>query len=632
MAPPRFTTRSLATLTLWAGFGLTATAQLPALTVDKALETKPRQPGVAVTTPAPEQVGRHRVDGIPDPKKPGSNMGYVVRDEQNRPVRQFVSYDGKQFNIVAFYVDGQEAYREVYPPAPAEPYQFRWLGPNGGKWGLDKDRDGKIDEWVVISPEEASQELLAAVATRDPKRLEALVPTEEALKALGLPAAQTDAMKAKGGAALKRLVDAADALKLSPEAKWVHLELGIPHTTPSDAFGGRDDLVVHKNGTVLIQDGKETKFLQTGELVLVGRSWKVVEGPAAGPGGGAEPMATDNQPPIIKEIEDLVKQLDALDKTAPNPPSQPALGEYYAKRAAILEQIVQKLPVDKQALWAKLLVDSLAAAAEGGKADNPAHQRLRQLSAAFAASPQNPLGPYAAFRLLVAENGMALADVKPGDSKGLMAAQEKWRAGLEAFIKAHPAAEDTGEAVLRLAMAFEFMGKDGEAKAKEWYGYLSAKLPQHHHAAKAAGAVKRLDSEGKPLDLAGPNLATGQPFTAGQVAGKAVVVFYWASWSSTLAEDVKKLKDLAATYGPKGLEVVTVCLDDDAKAAAQAVQATQMPGTHLHAKGGLDGSPLAAGYGVMVVPHILVAGKDGKVTNRNGQITTLDEDVKKLVQ
>ena len=44
----RFTTRVLATLTLWAGFGLTAYAQLPQLTADKAFEAKPRQPGVAV--------------------------------------------------------------------------------------------------------------------------------------------------------------------------------------------------------------------------------------------------------------------------------------------------------------------------------------------------------------------------------------------------------------------------------------------------------------------------------------------------------------------------------------------------------------------------------------------------------
>jgi hypothetical protein len=629
MATMRFTMRTLATLALWSGFALTATAQLPALTLDKAFETKPRQPGVPVTSPAPDQFGQHRIEAIPNPKTPGSNMGYVVRDAQNRPVRQFVSYDNKSFNIIAFYVDGQEAYREVYPPAANEPYQFRWLGPNGGKWGLDKDRDGRVDEWVVISPEEASQEILQAVISRDTKRLDSLLPTKENLDSLGLSAAETKRIQDKAAGAMKRMNDAAGALNLSSEAKWIHLELGVPHTTPADAFGGRDDLVVHKNGTILVEDKGKTHFLQTGELLMVGRAWKVVEGPASGM-GGTEPIAVGAGPVITPEIAELVKQLDAHDQTAPNPPTQPALGGYYSRRAEILEQILQKLPADKQGDWMRLLVDSLAAASEGGAAENPAHVRLRQLKDSLAGQP-NGNGAYAAFRLLVAENAMALANIKD-TAKELPAIQEKWRTGLEAFIKAHPNSDDAGEAVLRLAMAHEFMGKDGEAKAKEWYTHLSQKYPQHRHAAKAAGAVKRLECEGKPLELTGTNLANGQQFSAGQLSGKAVVVFYWASWSTTLQDDSKKLKDLAATYGPKGLEIVTVCLDEEPQTASQSIQAVQLPGTHLHAKGGLDGSPLSTGYGIMVVPHFLVAGKDGKVINRNGQITTIEDDVKKLLQ
>ena len=65
MALKRITTRALATLTLWAGFGLTASAQLPAMTVEKALEIKPKQAGVNVSTPAPGEVGRCRVDPSP---------------------------------------------------------------------------------------------------------------------------------------------------------------------------------------------------------------------------------------------------------------------------------------------------------------------------------------------------------------------------------------------------------------------------------------------------------------------------------------------------------------------------------------------------------------------------------------
>ena len=630
MASTRFTKRVLASLAVGAGVGPAAVAQPPALTVQQAFEAKPRQPGVVVATPPADQFGQYRVDPIPNPKQAGTNMGYVVRDAQNRTVRQFVSYDDKQFNIIAFYTDGQEAYREVYPPTPTVPYQFRWLGPNGGKWGMDHDRDGRIDEWVVISQAEVSQELLQAVIARDAKRLEALFPTKENLETLGLPPAEAAKVRDKTAGAAKRLIATADALDLSPAAKWVHLEVGVPRTTPADSFGGRDDLVIQPNGTVLIEDGGKTHFLQTGELLMVGRGWKVIEGPAAGPAapGGAGDMATG--PVITPEIAELVRQLDAHDKAAPNPPTRPALADYYAKRAELLDQIVQKMPANQQADWTKLLIDSLAAAVEGGQPDTPSHQKLKQIKAALAGTPDNPLAGYAAFRLLVAENGMALANAKGGDE--LQKVQEKWRSALAEFVKAYPDTEDTGEAVIRLAMAHEFAGADGEAKAKEWYTYLAEKLPTHRHAAKAGGAIKRLDAEGKPLDLNGPVLGTGQAFSAGQLAGKPVVVYYWASWSSTLADDAKKLKELAATYGPKGLQIVTVALDDDPQQAAQSVRATGLPGTHLHARGGLDASPLAAGYGIMVVPHILLADKTGKVVDRNAQLTTLEDEVKKLVE
>jgi hypothetical protein len=620
--------RALATLTLWAGFGLTASAQLPTLTVDKALEAKPKQPGVAVTTPAPADAARHRVDPIPNPKQPGSNMGYVLRDAQGKPVRQFVSYDGKSFNIVAFYVDGQEAYRETYPPAPNEPYQYRWLGPNGGKWGLDKDRDGKIDEWGVISPEEASQELLQAVLTRDARRLGALLPTKESLDSLGLPADRSGPMLERAKGAAKRLADAAEALKLSPNAKWIHLELGIPQTTPADAFGGRDDLVVHRNGTILIQDGDKTHFLQTGEMVLVGRAWKLVEGPSAGPGGVAAEVNTGG-PVIDNKIMADVEELDRIDKTGPAAQTPAEIAAYYAKRSDVLERIVQKLPPDKQEMWVRLLIDSLAAAAEGGKPDSKPHARLKQLKDVLVkAGPQNPLAPYAAFRLIAAEYGIALGTAR---DKELEAAQAKYRSGLEEFVKTYQNSEDAPDAVNRLALAYEAQGKDGDTKAKEWYAFLARTYAQHPHAAKAAGAIKRLDAEGKPLELQGPNISTGQPYSAAQASGKVVVVFYWASWSTSLAEDTKKLRELVAAYGPKGMELVTVCLDDEPKTAAQAVAGLALPGVHLHLPGGVARSPLAAGYGIEVVPHLFLVGKDGKVVNRSAQITTLEDELKRMM-
>ena len=158
-------------------------------------------------------------------------------------------------------------------------------------------------------------------------------------------------------------------------------------------------------------------------------------------------------------------------------------------------------------------------------------------------------------------------------------------------------------------------------------------LPREHAARgpKAAGALKRLDSEGKPLELSGPQLGNGQTFDAAQ-KDKIVVVYYWASWSQSLAGGREEARGASEDYGAKGLAMVTVSLDHDVKQATEAVAKTGLPGTHLYAPGGLDASPLAASYGIMVPPHVMVAGKDGKIINRNGHVAAIEEDVKKLLE
>jgi len=625
MTTSQVTARSLAVLALVVGFAAAASAQPTAVTAEWALKQQPKQAGVNVSTPAPDQAPRCKVTPIPNPKAPATPMGYLVSDGDGKPVRQFVSYDGKNFNIVAFYVDGVEAYREVYPPAANEPYQFRWLGPNGSKWGLDRNRDSVIDEWVVISPEEVTQELVRAVAARDPKRLEALLVTKENLAVFGLPPADADALKARTAGAAKRMADTAEALKLSDRTKWVHAEFGVPNTRPADAFEGREDYTAHKNGTVLVEDGGKTSFVQTGEMVQIGRAWKLIDGPAAGAAG----TGGTEGPVVEPQIKDLVDQLNALDQKAPAQPTVAALAAFNAQRADLLEQVVAR--ANAKETWVRMLIDSHAAAAESDKPGNKHLVRLGQWKEAMTRPEGNPtVAAYAAFRLLTAENSVGLSAAK--DEKELRTVQEKWQGGLEEFVKAFPKSADAPDAVMRLAMAYELSGaKDSEPKAKQWLEYLVKTYPDSRpYAAKAAGALKRLDSEGKPLELSGPQLGTGQPYNAVQ-KDKMVVVYYWASWSQSLPEDSKKLQALMKDYGAKGLTVVTVSLDHDAKQAADAVTRVALPGTHLFATGGLDASPLAAAYGIMAPPHVLLAGKDGKIVNRNGHVPTLEEDVKKLL-
>lgn len=612
MVTKRISLRALAASVLLAGV---AAAQAPR--VEDVLARLPNQPGVNVTTPTGVDLAGCKVDAIKYPNSPA--VGVVVKDAAGRTVRQFIdTTGGGKFNIFSFYLDGVESYREVDSDGSGKPDQYRWLGANGGKWGGDPKKTGAITTWYVISPEEVSQELLAAITTGDQKRLEALLPTQDDLNKLKVPAADAAQILKRAAGAAEKLQATAAALKLTPKAKWVHLQLGLPHTTPKDAFGGADDLVKHRTAAVLIEtEDKKAEVFQTGELLMVNRSWKVVEGPSAGAPGVADGDAVTNIPKAIEKEVTLLSTLKPPALGAQAPAADTA--KYHLDRAKVLEEIVAKTNGAQQFIWLRQLIEAYAAAAEIDPTNADAMPKLKAWKDQIAGTKgATEAASFVTFRMLNAEYGAKLsAAAAAKNNEDAAKVQGWWKESLEAFVKAFPKTAEAPEAVQRLAVAHEYAGPDGEAKAKEWYGVLAKDYPTSPHAAKATGAVKRLNSEGQPFDLTGTTLG-GKPFTPAQIAGGPAVVVYWASWGRDATEDLKKLAELHKALGGK-VAVVTVSLDEQAATAAKTLQDAGLTGTHLHAAGGLENSPLAVSYGIQMVPHLMVVGKDGKVVNNNSQ-------------
>ncbi len=622
MFTKRISLRALAGVVLLAG---TAAAQAPR--VEDVLARLPNQSGVAVTTPTGADLAGCKAEAL---QWPGSKArGVKVTDITGRPVRQFIDSTGTgKWNIFSYYLDGVESYREIDSDGSGRPDQYRWLGANGGKWGGDPNKTGTITTWYVMSPEELSQELLAALISQDKKRHDALLPTDADLKKLGVPAADAALLLKRTEGAAAKLQTAAAALKLTPKAKWVHLQLGLPHTTPKDAFNGHDDLVKHKTAAVLIEtEDKKAEVFQTGELVLIGRAWKVVDGPTVGAPGTTDENVTN----IPKEIEAEVTQLSGIQPPAANTPADAT--QYHLARAAVLEQIVAKTAGAQQFLWLRQLIEAYAAAAEVDPSNPTAMPKLKAWQTQIAGTAgATDAASFVTFRLLNAEYGAKLSAAAAAMNNDEAAkVQAWWRESLEAFVKTFPKTAEAPDAVQRLALASEFSGPDGEAKAKEWYEKLAKDYPTHSAATKAAGAVKRLSSEGQPFELSGTTL-DGKPFTSAQLVGNPTVVVYWASWGRDVADELKRLAELDKAMGGK-VQLLTISLDEQAATAAQTIQAAGLAGTHLYAAGGLENSPLAVAYGIQMVPHILVVGKDGKVINRNAQSgPLLKAEIEKLLK
>lgn len=58
------------------------------------------------------------------------------------------------------------------------------------------------------------------------------------------------------------------------------------------------------------------------------------------------------------------------------------------------------------------------------------------------------------------------------------------------------------------------------------------------------------------------DFVTGQPYDNGSLRGELLLVNFWAAWSPASIKELPELSALAKEFGPKGLVMVGVCLDD----------------------------------------------------------------------
>jgi thiol-disulfide isomerase/thioredoxin len=105
--------------------------------------------------------------------------------------------------------------------------------------------------------------------------------------------------------------------------------------------------------------------------------------------------------------------------------------------------------------------------------------------------------------------------------------------------------------------------------------------------------------------------------------GKVVLVDFWASWCGPCRESFPWMARMQQQYGPRGLVVVTVDLDEDADAASRFLAA--QPGaaafTHVQDPEGR----LAETFGLSVMPSSLLFDRQGRPVHRHEGFRPEDE-------
>ena len=619
--------------------GETALASKPA--PSEALKLTPVQQDVDYDRPAAGEVDKCVVEV----ETVGGISGWVVKTQAGQVLRRFLDTNGdNKVDQWCYYKDGIETYRDIDANFNNKADQYRWLGTAGTRWGLDQNEDQRIDSWKVLSAEEATAEIVAALRDKDAARFRCLLISPSELKSLGLSEAQLKELSDKIAAAAAAFADVASRQKLvTAKSEWLHFGASRPGVVPAGTAGSERDLTVYDNVTTVIEtDGKHGQLV-IGTMVKVGDTWRVFDLPknlasdqtAAASVGyffqaaiNARSDVGEGVPgsAINPEMQKLIGTLEKLDKSiaaAPTPREQSRLND---QRADLFEQIIKLAEsAEDRNLWIRQAAETISSAVQAGTYPDGI-KRLSSLTAQVSRLPNSAdLVAHIKFRQMLAAYNLSL-QAADADFEKINA---KWMKDLEEFVKDHDNSSEAAEAMLQLAIGNEFTGKDKEAIA--WFSRITTEFPQSDLAPKAAGAKRRLESVGKAIDLKAKTL-DGRAFDLAAAKGKIVLVHYWATWCEPCKQDMETIRTLQAKYGKDGLVPVGVNLDSTpAEATAYLRGNNALPWTQLYEAGGLEGR-LAVEMGILTLPTMILVGRDGKVVNRNIHAGELDAELKKLLR
>jgi thiol-disulfide isomerase/thioredoxin len=626
--------------------GLALLSPLAALaagpTPKQALDLIPVQKDVEYDQPAAKEIEKCTIDV----ETIGGITGWVVKSDAGQVLRRFLDTNGdNKVDQWCYFKDSIEVYRDIDGNFNGKADQYRWLGTLGTRWGLDTDENGRIESWKVISAEEVSAEVVAALRDRDAARFQRLVLSPDELKSLGLSSQQVTELTEKIAAASKAFADQANKQRVvTNKSEWIHFGAGKPGVVPAGTKGATKDLMVYDNVTAVVEtDGKHGQLV-IGTLVKAGDAWKLFDLPKnlAGDQGSpavgyffeasfsSRPEVDGTAVPssVSPEVEKLAGDLERLDKQLITAKTAAEQARLNAARADLLEKIIPAVskPEDR-ALWIRQYTETISAAVQSGAFPDGV-KRLQSLLTDITRTAKGAeaadLVPYIKFRLMTAEYNRDLA-VKDADYEKLNSA---YLERLEQFVKDYSGSPDAAEAMLQLAIGAEFAGKTEDAVA--WFGRIATDFPTSDLAPKASGAKRRLQSVGKAIPLKGKTLS-GQTFDLAAASGKLVLIHYWATWCEPCKQDMETIKSLQAKYGSQGFYPVGVNLDNDPKDANTYLRGKSLPWPQLYEPGGLD-SRLASELGILTLPTMILVGKDGKVHSRNIHGGELDAELKKLLR
>ena len=353
-------------------------------------------------------------------------------------------------------------------------------------------------------------------------------------------------------------------------------------------------------------------------------------------GGVAQAEATDQPgrgalkvPPLPEgSPEQLMQFIDKLKQANFQPSSRQEMMAYMRDVAAVSLQAADKIlaqvkPADAMHdRAAKMKLESLMMLGRLG--DEKAAADMATYAASLVNSPSRELAKEARMLVLVGDAQKVLAKADVAGAQTLVKT-------MASMLEADPNDMQTAGLAMQLAGAFEHMpgGDEVAAAAYQSFGPALAKSTNEQIRGMGesfAGTLRRLSLPGNQMEIKG-TLLNGKPFDQKQLAGKVVLVDFWATWCGPCVAEIPNVLEQYAKYHDKGFEVVGISLDQDRDALEKFVGEQKIPWPILFETPQGEGwqHPLATFYGITGIPTVVLIGRDGKVITLDARGEKLGE-------
>ena len=596
----------------------------------KGLGYTPRQSNVAY-----DKVAEKDVDSCTSKYETRNGFeGLVIYSPDGQPLRRFADGNGdKQVDQWCYYKDGIEVYRDIDSDFNGAADQYRWLGTAGTRWGLDKNEDGKIEQWKVISAEEVTMEIVEAIKLRDDERFRRLLVSDAELKILGLGEDKGDQLTTRLENAKKGFAEFARSQKMiNVGTKWAHFAADKPGIVPAGTEGASQDIVAYENVIAIVDNEGTSQQLMIGTLVQFGNAWRLAdlprtisEGSVLADSGLFFPASASNrignsssENGLSQEVQRLLTDLEKIEGDIKDEAGDRS--RLHGDKANVLQKlVVAHKGTDQMELWVKQFADSISSAAQAGEYPEGV-SKLRLLESQLGNMPKGKeLVPYVAYRLLSTDYTIKSVGEKVDFAK----LQTEYMEKLEDFARDYPDSSDAADAMIQIGLNHELAGD--EAEGEKWYNKVASRFPQTMQGKKASGAIARLSLEGRQFRISGKTV-DGKQVDTKTMAKSPILIHYWATWCSPCKADMAELRKLQAKYARQNLQIVGVNLDTDPRAAAEFLQnGKAFPWPHVQEQGGFE-SDLAVGLGVLSVPVTILIDGEGKVAKRTSHFSKNMED------